>query len=70
MCRMEGAVTDKKDDEFEALQQMRKEEIKKLERDLKLMEAQHQAFEAEDLNKEKAKSPSGDFINDCRASVT
>jgi hypothetical protein len=52
---MEGKVTDKKDDEFEALQQMRKEEIKKLERDLKLMEAQHQAFEAEDLNKERAK---------------
>jgi hypothetical protein len=32
------------DDEFEALQRMRKEEIEKLERDLKLMEAQQKTM--------------------------
>jgi hypothetical protein len=44
----------KMDDELEALQQRRKEEIEKLEKDLTLMEAQRAAFETEDLNKEKA----------------
>jgi hypothetical protein len=38
------------EDEIEALQQVRKEKIAKLERDLKLMEAQRQ----EDVSKEKA----------------
>jgi hypothetical protein len=44
----------KMNDELEALQQRRKEEIKKLEQDLPLMEAQRAAFETEDLSKEKA----------------
>jgi hypothetical protein len=44
----------KMDDEMEALQQRRKEEIEKLEQGLTLMEAQRAAFETEDLNKEKA----------------
>jgi hypothetical protein len=44
----------KMDDELEALQKRRKEEIEKLEKDLPLMEAQRAAFETEDLNKEKA----------------
>jgi hypothetical protein len=44
----------KMDDELEALQQRRKEEIEKIEQDLTLMEAQRAAFETEDLNKEKA----------------
>jgi hypothetical protein len=42
------------DDELEALQQRRKGEIEKLEKDLTLMEAQRGAFETEDLNKEQA----------------
>jgi hypothetical protein len=42
------------DDELEALQQRRKVEIEKLEKDLTLMEAQRATFETEDLNKEKA----------------
>jgi hypothetical protein len=42
------------DDELEALQQRRKGEIEKLEKDLTLMEAQRGAFGTEDLNKEKA----------------
>jgi hypothetical protein len=42
------------DDELEALQQRRKAEIEKLEKDLTLMEAQRGAFETEDLNKERA----------------
>jgi hypothetical protein len=40
-------------DELEALQQRRKVEIEKLDKDLTLMEAQRAAFETEDLNKEK-----------------
>jgi hypothetical protein len=44
----------KMDDELEALQQRRKVEIDKLEKDLPLMEAQRAAFETEDLNNEKA----------------
>jgi hypothetical protein len=43
------------DDAFsKALQQQRKKEIEKLERDLTLMEAQQKAVEAEGLNEEKA----------------
>jgi hypothetical protein len=42
------------DDELAALQQRRKAEIEKLEKDLTLMEAQRGAFETEDLNKERA----------------
>jgi hypothetical protein len=43
------------DDAFsKALQQQRKKEIEKLERDLPLMEEQQKAFEAEGLNKDKA----------------
>jgi hypothetical protein len=43
------------DDAFsKTLQQQRKKEIEKLERDLTLMEAQKKAFEAEGLNAEKA----------------
>jgi hypothetical protein len=42
------------DHELEALQQRRKVEIEKLEKDLTLMEAQRGAFETEDLNKERA----------------
>jgi hypothetical protein len=45
---MEGPM----EDEIEALQQVRKEKIAKLERDLKLMEAQRQ----EDVSKEKAEA--------------
>jgi hypothetical protein len=41
--------------EFQTLQQRRKEKINKLEQDLKLMEAQQQAFGAADLNKENGK---------------
>jgi septal ring factor EnvC (AmiA/AmiB activator) len=37
------------DDELEALQQRRKEEIETLEQDLTLLEAQRAAFETEDL---------------------
>jgi hypothetical protein len=48
---MEG----KMDDEFfKALQQQRKKEIDKVERDLALMDAQRKAFEGEDVRGEKA----------------
>jgi hypothetical protein len=39
---------------LKALQQRRKKDIEKLEGDLTLMEEQQKAFEAEDLNKDKA----------------
>ncbi len=43
------------DDAFsKALQQQRKKQIEKLERDLTLMEVQQKAVEAEGLNEEKA----------------
>jgi hypothetical protein len=56
VVHMSGAKTEEKMDDLflKALQQQRKKEIDKLERDLTLMEAQQKAFEAEGLNKDKA----------------
>jgi hypothetical protein len=48
---MEGKVVDAF---LKTLQEKRKNEIEKLERDLPLMEAQQKAFEGEDLHTERA----------------
>jgi hypothetical protein len=42
------------DPSLKELQEQRKKAIEKLERDLRLLEAQREAFGAEDLNRDKA----------------